>query len=260
MSEKDHNMQNQFNLKYLTKGQTKDSLKRKVFCAFHPKDFPLLQEVFQDLSGACACTVFYYEPGSEPSSQEQLEADLGTMNLFVLAVTTDFLFQPCFANKEILDFAAKHSIAVLPILFEGGLEEEFNEKIGNLQCLSKVLEQIDSTTVPYQEKLSNYLSQTLSADIDMKRCSAAFDTSIFLSYRKKDRKYAQQLMELIHEDPACRNIAIWYDEFLVPGEDFNDSIKAELEDSAMFVLVVTPHIVEGDNYITLTEYPMATSL
>lgn len=253
-------MANQFDLKYFTTGDSKESLKRKVFCAYHPKDVRMLDEIFRDLSEACACTMFYYEPGKEPEDEAQLEADLKTMNLFVLIVTTDFLLNPCFANSLAVEIAAKYAIPVLPILFEGGLEEVFNEKIGNLQCLSKVLEKIDATTVPYREKLSNFLSQTLSSHIDVKRCAAAFDTSIFLSYRKKDRKYAQRLMELIHEDPACRNIAIWYDEFLVPGEDFNDGIKAELEDSAIFVLVVTPHIVEGDNYITLTEYPMATSL
>ena len=253
-------MQNPFDLKYFTKAESKEAFKRKVFCAYHPHDSQLLDEVFDDLSNACACTLFYYEPGKEPSDQAQLESDLQSMNLFVLVVTTDFLFQPCFANQVAYAFAVKHAIPVLPILFEGGLEEIFNEKIGNLQCLSKVLEKIDTTTVPYREKLRNYLSQTLSADLDMKRCFSAFDASIFLSYRKKDRKYAQQLMELIHADPACRNIAIWYDEFLIPGEDFNNGIQTELEESALFVLVVTPHIVEGDNYITLTEYPMATSL
>lgn len=253
-------MKDTFNLKYLTSGDAKASLKRKVFCAYHPNDSRLLNEVFQDLSKTCGCTMFYYESGKEPDNKEQLETDLKSMNLFVLIVTHDFLFRPCFANKVALDFAVKHAIPVLPILFESGLEESFNEKIGNLQCLSKFQEKIDATAVPYNEKLSNYLSQVLSADADMKRCYSAFDASIFLSYRKKDRKYAQRLMELIHEDEICRNIAIWYDEFLVPGEDFNDSIKTELEESAMFVLVVTPHIVEGDNYITLTEYPMATSL
>lgn len=252
-------MKDNFNLKYLTSGESRVSLKRKVFCAYHPNDSQFLNEVFQDLSKACACTLFYYEPGKEPK-QEDLETDLRSMNLFVLVVTHDFLFKPCFANNVAYAFAKEHAIPVLPILFESGLEESFNEKIGNLQCLSKFQEKIDATTVPYHEKLSNYLSQVLSADADMKRCYSAFDTSIFLSYRKKDRKYAQRLMELIHEDEACRNISIWYDEFLVPGEDFNDSIKTELEESSMFVLVVTPHIVEGDNYITLTEYPMATSL
>lgn len=247
-------------LKFLTSGDTNISGKRKVFCAYHPNDFVYLDSVFRDISKACECTLFYYESGREPEQEEQLEMELESMNLFVLIVTSDFLFKSCFASEVAFDFAVKHSIPVLPILLESGLEEVFNEKFGNLQCLSKYQEKIDATTVPYNEKLKNYLAQVLSTDIDIERFRSAFDTSIFLSYRKKDRKYAQKLMELIHEDDTCRNIAIWYDEFLVPGEDFNDGIRTELEQSSMFVLVVTPHIVEGDNYITLTEYPMATTL
>lgn len=253
-------MQDTFSLKYRTSGTSGAGLKRKVFCAYHPSDARLLEEVFRDLSAACECTLFYYEPGKEPADNARLEEDLASMNLFVLPVTSDFLFKPCFANSAAYTFAVKHAIPVLPILFESGLEFLFNEKIGNLQCLSKVQEAFDATAVPYREKLSNYLSQTLSADVDIKRCAAAFDASIFLSYRKKDRKYAQQLMEMIHKDKSCRNVAIWYDEFLIPGEDFNSSIRSELEESSIFVLVVTPHIVEGDNYVITTEYPMAALL
>ena len=178
-------MQDTFSLKYRTSGTSGAGLKRKVFCAYHPSDARLLEEVFRDLSAACECTLFYYEPGKEPADNARLEEDLASMNLFVLPVTSDFLFKPCFANSAAYTFAVKHAIPVLPILFESGLEFLFNEKIGNLQCLSKVQEAFDATAVPYREKLSNYLSQTLSADVDIKRCAAAFDASIFLSYRKK---------------------------------------------------------------------------
>ena len=43
----------------------------------------------------------------------------------------------------------------------------------------------------------------------------AFDAYIFLSYRKKDRRYANELMRLIHNNPECRDIAIWFDEFFL---------------------------------------------
>ena len=86
---------------------------------------------------------------------------------------------------------------------------------------------------------------------------AAFDAYVFLSYRKKDRRYAQQLMRLIHQNPFCRDIAIWYDEFLVPGEDFNGAIRKAMEKSELFALVVTPNLLENPNYIMITEYPAA---
>jgi hypothetical protein len=64
-------------------------------------------------------------------------------------------------------------------------------------------------------------------------------------------------MKLIHKNEFCRDIAIWYDEFLTPGENFNDSIRAALCKSDLFVLTVTPNLVNEPNYVEATEYPMA---
>lgn len=50
------------------------------------------------------------------------------------------------------------------------------------------------------------------------------DAYVFLSYRKKDRKHAKELMRLIHANRFCLDIAIWYDGFLAAGEDFNAAI------------------------------------
>ena len=62
----------------------------------------------------------------------------------------------------------------------------------------------------------------------------AFDAYIFLSYRKKDRKHAQEIMSRIHENDFMRDIAIWYDENLTPGRDFNDEIFAIMNKSDIF--------------------------
>lgn len=64
-------------------------------------------------------------------------------------------------------------------------------------------------------------------------------------------------MRLIHKNDFCRDIAIWYDEFLSPGENFNDSIRKALQKSGLFVLAVTPNLINETNYIMTTEYPMA---
>ena len=50
---------------------------------------------------------------------------------------------------------------------------------------------------------------------------------------------------------------VWYDEYLVPGENFNDAIRSVLEKGRLFVLVVTPSLLEKDNYVMLHEYPAA---
>ena len=132
---------------------------------------------------------------------------------------------------------------------------DFNRICGNLQFLDRTSS--DLTEIPYAEKLKNFLESVLVPDDLSRRIRAAFDAYVFLSYRKKDRKYAQELMRLIHENDFCRDIAIWYDEFLTPGENFNDSIREALKKSRLFALAVTPNLVNEKNYVMDIEYPMA---
>ena len=172
-----------------------------------------------------------------------------------MPVTTNLL---CTANDALdvdFKFAMEHHIPVLPLMQEPGLEELFNKKCGELQFLDK--NKIDETAISYEEKLEKYLSSVLIGDELAEKIRAAFNAYVFLSYRKKDRKYAQELMRLIHKNDFCRDITIWYDEFLTPGENFNDSIKDALQKSGLFVLAVTPNLVNETNYIMTTEYPMA---
>ncbi|MBO7217733.1 MAG: hypothetical protein J6V50_03435, partial [Clostridia bacterium] len=67
-------------------------------------------------------------------------------------------------------------------------------------------------------------------------------------------------MREIHKNEFCRDIAIWYVEYLVPGEDFNATIKEELGKSKLFALLVTPSVIEPKNYIISHEYPLANEL
>ncbi len=234
--------------------------KCRVFCAFHPQNKAAASKVMKDIISLCDCNVFYYDDGEGPSNELLLQDDLGEMALFVFIVSSDYLFTPCFARECAYDFALSRKIPVLPIMIENGLDEPFNQCMKNLQYILLNNEHFDITSVPYIEKLSNYLMSVITSSEDVKRLRKAFDTSIFLSYRKKDRRFAQELMKRIHDDKACRGVAIWYDEFLVPGEDFNEGIKSELEGSEAFILVVTPSVIEKNNYITVTEYPMAVSM
>ena len=73
-------------------------------------------------------------------------------------------------------------------------------------------------------------------------------------------------MRLIHSNPECRSIAIWFDEFLTPGESFKESIETMLNDCNLFTLLVTPRLLEKvidergkeqDNYVLAVELPMA---
>ncbi len=199
------------------------------------------------------CAIWY---NNNDNDYEDINSDLGQMNLFVIPITTRLLTKPCRAMQLDVPFALENHIPILPLMQEGGLDELFTRYFGDLQYLDPNTH--DITAISYEEKLKKYLNSVIIGDELAEKVRAAFDAYIFLSYRKKDRKYANELMRLIHKNEFCRDIAIWYDEFLVPGEDFNNAITAALKKSELFTLVVTPNLIDEDNYVKKYEYPAAT--
>ncbi len=241
-------------LKYKTRGNSSPQGKPRVFFCCHPEDFEnFFESVSNEILAKQNCAIWYVDKAIV--RDEDFFSDLKQMQLFVMPVTTNLI---CTENEALdteFKFAMENHIPVLPLMQEGGLEELFNKKCGDLQFLEK--NNIDITAISYDEKLQKYLESVLIGDDLAEKIRAAFDAYVFLSYRKKDRKYAQELMRLIHKNVFCRDIAIWYDEFLTPGENFNDSIKEALQKSGLFVLTVTPNLINEPNYIMTTEYPMA---
>lgn len=242
-------------LSYKTRGNTSPQGKPKVYFCCHPGDFPLyFDPVSDEILEKQNCSVWYLQDPESPRDEALLE-DLRQMQLFVMPVTTNLLYSDSSALEVEFPFAVENHIPVLPLMQETGLEARFNEKCGALQFLDK--HTVDETAIGYDQKLESYLSSVLIGDEQAEKIRAAFDAYVFLSYRKKDRKYAQELMRLIHKNDFCRDIAIWYDEFLTPGENFNDSIQKALDKSGLFVLTVTPNLVNESNYIKDIEYPLA---
>ena len=241
-------------LKYKTRGNSSPQGKPRVYFCCLPEEFnKYFESISDEILVKQNCAIWYND--ETIVRDKDFFADLKQMQLFVMPVTTNLL---CTEN-EVLDtefkFAIENHIPVLPLMQENGLEELFNKKCGDLQFLDK--NNADVTAISYDEKLKKYLESVLIGDELAEKIRAAFDAYVFLSYRKIDRKYAQELMRLIHKNEFCRDIAIWYDEFLTPGENFNDSIKEALKKSGLFVLTVTPNLVNEPNYIMTTEYPMA---
>ena len=236
----------------------------KVYFSCHKDDFkPFFEEISSEILKGRSCSVWYDED-IDGERDKNFYFDLSQMTLFVMPITTRLLTTKNRALDEELAFAVEHHIPILPLMQEDGLEELFNKKFGNLQFLTK--HSTDRTEISYEEKLNKFLSSVLLDDKTIKRIQAEFDGYIFLSYRKKDRIHAQRLMQLIHKNDFCRDIAIWYDEFLTPGENFNENIKKALDKSELFVLAVTPSLLEPridengnkcKNYIEEHEYPMA---
>lgn len=245
---------------YKTKGNSDPRGKPKVYFSCHPDDFDKFEAVCEDIFKTHNVALFYKENMADELSEETRETDLGSMNLFIFPVTFRFLSEKSKALND-LTFAKREHRPILPIMFEydGGKavlpiysREEF---FGKRQFIAKY--STDFTEISYEDKLKKYLESTLIDKETEEKIRKAFDAYIFLSYRKKDRKYANELMSLIHSDPVCRDIAIWFDEFLTPGESFEDSIDKAMKESKLFTLLVTPSLLEENNYVKCVEYPRA---
>ena len=240
---------------FKTRNNTTPQGKPRVYFTCHKNDF---QKYFGEISDLILkyqnCCIYYYDDADSVGAEEK-ELDLSQMQLFVIPVTENFLGKGCSAYDFDFRYAIKNHIPVLPLLNDNKLTKAFNQKCGNLQYLLR--NDTDETAISFYTKFKNFLSSVLIGDELAEKIRAAFDAYVFLSYRKKDRKYAQELMRLIHKNEFCRDIAIWYDEFLVPGENFNDAISDAMKKSKLFAMVVTPNLVNEENYVMTTEYPMA---
>ncbi len=245
-----------------TKGNSSPSRKPRVYFCCHPDDFDrYFDKLCEDIFATHDCAIYYTSDMTSAFSEELLDTDLGSSNLFVVPVTFKLLSSPNRAMDSDLAYAKKHHIAILPFMMESGIDEFYSapEKFGELQYINPYAS--DATEISYAEKLKKYLEAVLISDEMAKRVREAFDAYIFLSYRKKDRKYANQLMRIIHEKEKLRDIAIWYDEFLTPGESFKENIERALKDSKLFTLLVTPNLLEEPNgkpnFVMGEEYPAA---
>lgn len=238
---------------YLTRGDSSPHGKARVCLLCHPEDLSkYLDEISRDIFETQNCSVWYPEPG-QPLADAAFE--LSQMQLIVIPVTKKLLTEEEEIFTAVLPFAQKNRIPVLPIAVEPGLDALFSLRFGDLEYLNRT--SLDPTAISYREKLSAYLRGVLLNDEQLDRIKDAFDAYIFLSYRKKDRACAKELMRLIHQNPFCERVAIWYDEFLTPGESFNEAIKSALRKSSLFSLVVTPNLICEKNYVMEVEYPLA---
>ena len=245
-------------LQYKTRASSNPKGKPKVYFCCHPDDFEqYFPSISEEILGLHNCSV-WYPKNLQDVRDETFLADLAQMQLFVMPVTTNLLTDSSPALVVELPFAEKKHIPVLPLVQEAGLEILFNQKCGQLQFLDK--NQRDKTVMPYEKKLQTYLDTVLIGDEMSDKIRKAFDAYVFLSYRKKDRAYAQDLMRLIHQSDFCRDIAIWYDEFLVPGHDFEMAIHHALEKCELFALAVTPNLINEKNYVMDIEFPKARDI
>ena len=238
---------------YRTRGKSNTAGKAGVIFYALPADAErYFKRIAGDILAKADCAVYY---DTEISDPRRFLDSVGYAKLLVMVVTQAFLDDTEGFSGEVFREAFKHRVPVLPILDDKSLANEFNEKVGSIQFL--LLDDEDKTALGYEKKLEDFLDSIFISDDVSEKIRKMFDAKIFLSYRKKDRAYALELMKLIHNVPRAQGVRIWYDEFLSIGRDFNENIDNELKNCDLFALTVTPNTLAKGNYVLDTEIPNA---
>lgn len=251
-----------------------DSLgsKPRLYFACHSADFHLcFTELSHDLLAAWDAAIWFDHGADHPKTKQDLaslESFLQTIQVLVVAVTPSLLEANCQAWQIEFAFAESHHIPILPIIPTSvgqitGLGSRFSNLKGKMHLLNKNAgTAIEESAIPYEQKLMDFLSRSLLGQKQIEEIQQEFDINCFLSYRKEDRAYANALMSYIHQYPQFQDIAIWFDEYLYAGENYNQQIQHRLKHSDLCLLLVTPHLyapnAKGeDNFVITHEYPDA---
>ena len=234
----------------------KNKNKNKIFLSYMRGDFDYAKQIIDLVLNNSDSIIYYVDYDEYPEfDQNELNRLIAQTSVVLFAVSDKYLTTENDSYKFEYPFVKENSIPFLPIVSGESLIDEYAKKFGTIQYLN--INQEDKTQIDVNKKIKDYLSHFVAKEKDFLIAEGAFKKKIFLSYRKKDRIQALNLIDLIHSDESCRDIAIWYDEFLVIGKEFDTSIFEKLHDSDGLVILITPNVVNEDNYVKSTEYPKA---
>ena len=224
--------------------------KPHIYVTGHKTDLEsCISDVTALLHSVSNCAVYWHDDPEAESAGEDFFGDLDKMNIIVLLLSRRFVSERTAAYERAFAYAVKKHIPVIPILLERGAEVEgaVNSMLRDLHCL-------DISQADIRDKLREHIGRMVSDSKDLISIKHFFDADLFLSYRKKDRKYAEELIRRIHDIDAFRGLAIWYDDMLIPGENFNDTIREAMDNSTLVLFNVTPNLMEKGNYAMDIEF------
>lgn len=181
--------------------------------------------------------------------------ELNQMNLIIFVIDSNF-----FDNVELLNYARsaiKNNVPVLPVVSVEINDQKYKNIFGDFHYIKM---NVDDIYTKDKKAISLYLETVLLDKESITKIKDSFRDYIFISYRKKDREYAKKFMNVIRYHRNLFSIALWFDDYLIPGENFNDEIKKQIEECGLFCLIVTPNLVVENNYVEKVEYPMARHL
>lgn len=190
---------------------------QKVFLSYHPSDKSEMEQIKAEILELVDCAVFHHCTSATVELKDinikDYDLKLREMKLFVILITEKYLLNESLSKNFEFEFALKHGIPIIPIALESKLEELFQiemnkvrKGLGDIQLLKRFIS--DKTEIPYSQKLIGALNSVLVDKKQINKIKEAFTKRIFLSYRKKCRIYANELIRTIHSIPSLDRTAI----------------------------------------------------
>ena len=247
-------------LTYITRlglNKIDDTFRHKIYISYCLKDKDLIIDIAREFLKLENVMVCWINPNNYGLvNKEELDSILNEMQLAVYLVSDNYVKEENnFSYEYEYKYFRRKKTSALPILLDETIIDEYTRKFGTIQYLIK-----DDNSVDFKQRLESFLKMHLIDEKLYKNATKAFDKRLFLSYRKIDKELVNELLDAIHKNKNCHDIAIWYDDFLIPGVRFDQLIEKQLSNSSAFLLLTTPNINVGDNYIKTVEYPIAKKL
>lgn len=232
---------------------------RNVLIICHPQQIPYYLSQVKDFIWERFTNITIWQTNSEIGDRNQLLKEVDQMDAVICFITEILASTPNEIGDDLIPAVIEKKCPFLPILDDENLEQTFDQKYGHIhfaKCKEKreirfdVIEEFIKG-LPFSEEHRNQWFELSNRDIEF------FSQSYFISYRKVDGKYIDYLQHRIHEDPSLIETQLWYDSYLVPGEDYDKNLITIIEKCSAVILVITPHLLEPDNYVLRIEIPFA---
>ena len=244
-------------LKLKTRLGVMPSGRGRILLYFHENQIEFVEKEFIDeLLKMKDCAVYYYDSSFETETDEQPDS----IQMVVVLVTNALFDYSSDKLTSFLEKTQREHIPMVPLLTETVPIEKFEQVFGKVQYITWFQE--SDAQISYRENVSNIISRYLVTDELREKVASCFRKKLFLSYRKSDRLQAKELMKKVHSIEENIDVAIWYDEMLVAGDEYNMAILGELKNSDAFLLTVTPNVLKKadsgeENYVKRIEIPAA---
>lgn len=243
-------------LRVETIGKVNPLGKPGIYFAARKEDYGFLNSVISNLFMAANVAVYYDDAGETANTDD---ATLLRMNVIVLILTEDLLKGPTDVMTRVFPLAIHHKIPLMILGMSdnvGYLLDDFCEKnhLGNRHVIFPNKKDSGRT---FLAKLKDFLNEHAFADETLKKIRKTFDGKIFLSYRKVDKPLASKVIAKLNRAKECLGYGLWYDEYLTAGENFDEEIQAYIDASDVFLLLLTPAMLQRGSYALEREHSRA---